>query len=475
MKHIAIDLGAESGRVIVGDLSEMDVVHRFASKAVKENGHFFWDIEEIIDEIIMGMKNAVSKYPDSIVSAGVDTWGVDYVLLDKDNRLLQKPYHYRDSRTGGIMEEVREKAGREYIYNQTGIQFMQFNTIYQLAAHLKYEPEILEKAQTFLTIPDYLNYRLSGELINELTNASTTQLFNPVTKDWAWDLIEKLGLPDRIFQKIIMPGEKLGPLQPEISGLLNTEAEISVIVPACHDTGSAVAAVPVTDKSEKYAYISSGTWSLLGYELEKPIISRQSLEINFTNESAASGGTRYLKNIMGLWVLQQCRHSRIKDKPSLSYDDIEELAEKNKGFNFSFDIDDIRFLKPNSIDDPMEKRIRNSCRENSLPVPETIGQTAKLIFTSLAEKYAETLSKGDRLTGRKTGKLYIIGGGSMQKYLCRLTADKTGIPVTAGPKEATALGNILIQAMAMGSVSGLEEGRRMILENFDLKEYVPSE
>ena len=475
MKHIAADLGAESGRIIVGDLSGIEVIRRFPSKSVERDGHFFWDIEGIISEIIDGLGEAFAKYGGDIVSVGVDTWGVDYVLLDKDNNLLGMPYHYRDSRTDSVMPAVIGDLGKEFIYGRTGIQFMQFNSIFQLAADRDSREDRLGKADKFLTIPDYINFRLSGVIANEFSNATTTQLLNPLKKEWAWDLIDKLALPKHIFQKIIMPGTILGGLLPEIAEKTGAPKNVKVVVPACHDTGSAVAAVPALENKPEYAYISSGTWSLLGFELDNPLINSGSLEMNYTNEGSAFGGVRFLKNIMGLWIIQQCRNNWLRENPDLSYDNIEDLAKQTECFDFFINVDDPCFLKPESKNDTMDERVRSFCREADLPVPKTIGETAKLVFCSLAEQYARTMKKGEEITGYKCKKLYIIGGGSKQKYLCELTACRTGLTVSAGPKEATALGNILLQAMAMKSVSSVGEGRDRIRKAFSVKEYLPYE
>lgn len=473
MKHIAVDLGAESGRVIVGDLTGLDVMHRFPSKSIREEGHWLWDIQAIVEEILLGLKKAFRAYPGEILSIGVDTWGVDYALLDSDNQLLARPYHYRDGRTDGVMEELCESLGKDTIYKQTGIQFLPFNTLYQLVAEKRNDPEKLEKAARLLTIPDYLSYRLCGVAKNEFSNATTTQLYNPLKGDWAWDLVDRLELPRRIFGEVVMPGTILGDLIPEVAEQVGAPAGVKVIAPACHDTGSAVAAVPLQSRDEAYAYLSSGTWSLLGYELAEAKISEETLAMNFTNEGAVGGGSRFLKNIMGLWILQQCKRHWEISSPDMSYDDIEHLAENTDGFDFGIDVDDIRFLKPGTAEDRMEDRIREYCREQGLPEPQRVGAVAKVIFLGLAQRYAENIRKGDTLLGRPTEKLYVIGGGSKQTYLCRLTAKTTGLPISAGPVEATALGNILVQALALKKVSSIDEGRAILRENYEIVEFLP--
>ncbi len=475
MKHVAVDLGAESGRIIIGDIGSIQVVHRFPSVSYKKNGHLFWDIGTILEEIMYVLRKAFSDAGDAIGSIGVDAWGVDYVLLDANDEPVGDPFHYRDSRTDGVMDEICRALGKEYIYGQTGIQFMPINTLFQLAAEKRLYPDKLEAARRFLTIPDYINWKLSGVAVNEITIASTTQLYNPVTHDWALDLMDRMDFPRRIFGSLRPPGSILGPLKPEVASAAGAPRDVLVVAPACHDTGSAVVSLPISEEKEQspYAYISSGTWSLFGYELDNPVISADSLASNYTNEGSTGGGVRFLKNITGLWILQQCKAEWEKDQPGLDYGDIQNLTDECGFFTCSVDINNPIFLKPGTEEDPMVRRVQNVCADSGCPIPQTIGEVSGVILSSLADRYAAELVRGDSLLGRTSEQLYIIGGGSRQRLLCSLTAEKAGIPVYAGPVEATAIGNILLQSLALKSLSSIREGRRIVSENFPITEYSP--
>ena len=473
-KFIAIDIGAETGRVIVGDVSKMEIIYRFPNNLVRVKDSIFWDILGIFNEIKKGLKKAFKKYPNQIVSIGIDTWGVDYVLLDDDGDLLGNPYHYRDKRTDNIMEVVFNIIPKKEIFTETGIQFMQLNTIYQLYSFAKKKPQILENTRYFLTIPDLLNYWLTGIIKNEYSITTTTQLYNPIKKDWSTKILNKLGFKKEIFGEIIMPGTEIGKLLPAIAREIGADSEVVVVASACHDTGSAVAAIPVEDNAN-YAYISSGTWSLIGIETSKPIINEKSFKYNFTNEGSADGGFRFLKNVTGFWIIQECKKFWDEKVKSYSYDELTEIALKYGPANFRIDPDDVRFLKPGLIDDNMPDRIKAYCQETGQKVPETPAEIVRGVIESLADKYTKTIKMIEDITDRPLNEIYIIGGGSRNALLCQLVANATGLPIYAGPVEATAIGNLTIQAKSMGQIKSITEGRKIIRESFDIKKYLPEE
>jgi len=458
-KFIAIDIGAETGRVIVGDVSKMEIIYRFPNNLVRVKDSIFWDILGIFNEIKKGLKEAFKEYSDQIVSIGIDTWGVDYALLDNDGDILGNPYHYRDKRTDNIMEEAFKIIPKEEIFAETGIQFMQLNTIYQLYSFAKRKPQIFENAKYFLTIPDLLNYWLTGIMKNEYSITTTTQLYNPIKKDWSTKILNKLG-----FKKEISV----------IAREIGADSEVVIIAPACHDTGSAVAAVPIEDNAN-YAYISSGTWSLIGIESSKPIINEMSFKYNFTNEGSADGGFRFLKNVTGFWIIQECKKFWGEKVKSYSYDELTEIALKYGPANFRIDPDDLRFLKPGLIDDNMPDRIKAYCQETGQKVPETPAEIVRGVIESLADKYTETIKMIEEITGKSIKEMYIIGGGSRNGLLCQIVAKATGLPVFAGPVEATAIGNLMIQAKSMGQIKSIAEGREIIRKSFDIKKYLPEE
>ena len=471
-KFIAIDIGAESGRVIVGDVSKVEIIYRFPNNLVRVKDSIFWDILGVFNEIRKGLKEAFKKYPDQIVSVGIDTWGVDYVLLDDDGDLLGNPYHYRDKRTDNIMEEVFRIIPKKEIFTETGIQFMQLNTIYQLYSFAKKKPQIFENTKYFLTIPDLLNYWLTGIKKNEYSIATTTQLYNPIKKDWSTKILNKLRIKREIFGEIIMPGTKIGKLLPAVAREIGANSEVIVVAPACHDTGSAVAAVPVED-NVNYAYISSGTWSLLGIETPEPIINDLSFKYNFTNEGSADGGFRFLKNITGFWIIQECKKFWDEKVKSYSYDELTEIAQKYGPANFRIDPDDSRFLKPGLIDDNMPDRIKAYCHETGQKIPETPAEIVRGVIESLADKYTKTIKMIEEITDRTLNEIYIIGGGCRNELLCQLLANATGLPVYAGPVEATAIGNIIIQAKSMGQIKSITEGRKLLRKFYKIQKYYP--
>lgn len=473
-KFIAIDIGAETGRVIVGDVSKMETIYRFSNNFVRVKDSIFWDILGIFNEIKKGLKEAFKKYPDQIVSIGIDTWGVDYVLLDSDGDILGNPHHYRDNRTDNIMDEAFKIIPKEEIFAETGIQFMQINTIYQLYSFAKNKPKVFGNARYFLTIPDLLNYWLSGIIKNEYSIATTTQLYNPIERNWSIKIMNKLGLKREIFGEIIMPGTKIGKLLPAIAREIGADSEVVVVAPACHDTGSAVAAIPVEDDTN-YAYISSGTWSLIGIESPKPIINEKSFKFNFTNEGSADGGFRFLKNVTGFWIIQECKKFWDEKVRSYSYDELTEMALKYGPADFRIDPDDSRFLKPGLIDDNMPDRIKAYCQETGQKVPETPAEIVRGVIESLADKYTKTIEMIEEITNKTINEIYIIGGGCRNGLLCQIVANATGLSVFAGPVEATAIGNLMIQAKSMGQIKSIVEGRETIRRAFDIKKYLPEE
>ena len=409
-------------------------------------------------EIQTGLMIAGKKYGKSGFSCGVDTWGVDFALLSKSGELLGLPFHYRDVRTRGILPKTFARVSKEEIFAATGLQFMELNTLYQLLALQKNSPEILAAAETLLFMPDFLHYCLSGARVAEFTIATTSQCVNPKQRLWATDLLNKLGLPTKIFPDIVPPGSPIGTLRPglgERTGL----GPIRVIAPAAHDTGSAVVGVPASHSATpNWAYLSSGTWSLLGVEMQDALLSPRVLELNFTNEGGVDGTYRLLKIIMGLWLLQQCRRSFTESGKAVTYEQLVQLASEAPPFRSLVDPDDERFLNPPD----MPKTIQEFCRETGQPVPETQGQFARCVFESLALKYAATLDGLEELTGTKIETLHIVGGGSQNQLLNQFTANAAARPVLAGPVEATVLGNLLVQARSHGELHSLADIRTVI-------------
>ena len=437
----------------------LEEIYRFPNGMTEENGQRCWNVKALFRAILEGMKKC-KKAGKSPVSMGIDTWAVDFVLLDKENKMLGDAVGYRDSRTAGMDEKVYEIIPEEKLYERTGIQKQIFNTIYQLMAVKSNNPEILEHAETMLMIPEYFNYLLTGEKASEYTNATTTQLVSPETKDWDYEIIDKLGYPRRIFQKLIMPGTSVGHLTEELQKEVGFDVE--VVAPATHDTGSAVLAVPAND--DDFIYISSGTWSLMGIERKEADCSEKSCEMNFTNEGGYAGRFRYLKNIMGLWMIQSVRHE-VND--AYSFAEICAMAEEAKDFPSRVDANDECFLSP----DNMTEEVKDYCRRTGQKVPETLGEIATVIYTSLAECYAKTAKELEEMTGRTYSRIHIVGGGSNAGYLNELTAKATKKEIHAGPGEATAIGNITAQMLKAEEFKTIEEARTIIHESFGVKVY----
>jgi rhamnulokinase len=465
-RFLAIDLGAESGRAIRGDLRHgvlsLAEIHRFPNRAVHRDGGLRWDIRGLWREIRRGLDLATDG---PLASVGVDTWGCDYALLGSDGGLLEDPYSYRDVRTDGVMQAVLDRLGADAIYGITGIQFLPFNTLFQLHAAATRTPEVLARAEAFLTIPDLLNYWLTGRRQCEYTNATTTQMIDARTRTWAVGLLEALDLPAGILQPITEPGTAIGRVDPDASAVL---AGTPVVVPACHDTAAAVASVPAGGRT---AFLSSGTWSLLGTELPAPIVTPRARELNFTNEGGVCGSTRLLKNIGGLWLLQACRRAWAATGRSYGYDELLAAAEDSPhAFRSLFDPDHRSFLHP----DDMPRTIAAYCRQTDQPEPHGPGEVTRAILESLAFKYRAVLDALESLTGQRIEEIRIVGGGSRNRLLNQFTADATGRTVVAGPVEATALGNIAMQMLATGAVGSLAEARAIVERSFPVTRYEPT-
>lgn len=462
--YLAVDIGASSGRHILGHLENgkmiLEEIHRFPNGMTEQNGNLCWDVDQLFAEIIAGMKKckAAGKIPTSM---GIDTWAVDYVLLDKDNQRIGNAVGYRDGRTKGADEKVYEIIPEAELYGKTGIQKQIFNTIYQLAAVKRDHPDDLEKAEMLLMIPEYFNFLLTGKAAAEYTNATTTQLVNPDTKDWDFALIEKLGYPKRIFQNIEKPGTILGTLTEEIKAEVGFDCKAAL--PATHDTGSAVMAVP-TNK-EDTIYISSGTWSLMGTERMSADCTAASKEHNFTNEGGYDYRFRYLKNIMGLWMIQSARKELA---PEMSFGEICSQASYTT-ITSVVDCNDDRFLAPAN----MTKEVQKACEESGQQVPQGIAEVASVIYTSLAKCYAETMQEIEEMTGVHYDSIHVVGGGANASYLNELTAKATGTTVYAGPTEATAIGNLAAQMIAGRELKDLRAARQCIFDSFEIKCYDP--
>jgi rhamnulokinase len=467
---LAFDLGASSGRAILGILKdkklELVEIHRFKNQMAHIHGHYYWNIFSLFDELKTGLKKCISEYNVQPDSLGTDTWGVDYALINKEGQILSLPYAYRDHRTDNSMEDFFKIMPKEKTYLLSGIQFMQFNTLFQLFASSQEKYSGLGQAQSILFTPDVLNYLFTGIKKNEYTIASTSQLLKPGKAEWEPELFKAAGISVSMMEEIIQPGVEIGKVLPEIKEETGC-GNISCVSVASHDTASAVASVPA--EGGNWAYLSSGTWSLLGIESPVPLVSEKTLEMNFTNEGGVDGTTRFLKNIMGMWLIQECK--RIWDEEAeISWNEIVELSNTAEPFKCLINPDDSSFLNPGN----MPLAIKDYCNKTGQHVPDSKGEIARCIYDSLVLKYKFTIKQIESVTGKKIGKLHIIGGGANNQMVNQLTADAIGIPVFAGPTEATAVGNIMMQAKAIGVVNSLSEIREIIRNSFDVNEYSPS-
>ena len=465
--YLAFDLGAESGRAILAHLEaglvRIDEIHRFPNTPQREAGTLRWDVQALWRE----MRNALSRVDETALSGiAVDSWGVDYALLGAEGQLLENPYHYRDSRNAAAMTAALSIVPGEEIYAATGIQLIPINTIYQLFAASRQTPSILDAAQRFVMIPDLFNYWLTGEILCEYTDASTTQLMNPRTRTWSADLMKRLKLPARLAAPIVEPGSIIGPIRADVAAGSSTLAGTPVVASASHDTASAVAAITARDGT---AFISSGTWSLVGTELDAPVLTPRAMLLNFSNEGGVEGTTRLLKNVMGLWLLQGCRRSWAQRNRQFAYGELMEAAAREPAFLHLIDPDDASFANP----DDMPEAIDRFCRKTDQPAPSTPGSYARTVFDSLALKYRLVIRDLQSVIERPIARIRVIGGGSQNELLNQLTADATGLPVVAGPVEATALGNVAVQMLATGAVASLAEARAIIDRSFPTTVFTP--
>lgn len=468
---LAIDLGASSGRGMVGKFDgqkiTLEEVHRFPNGPVNLNGSLYWDILRTFGEIKSALHNCALSDNRDIASMGIDTWGVDYGLLDKNGKLLENPYCYRDERTTrGIMEELFRVIPKEELYRITGTQFLNFNTIYQLYTLAKERPEALSNASDMLFIPDLLKYFLTGVKQTEYTIASTSQMLSAAERSWAYDVTDKLGIPRRLLGEIVAPGSICGKLLPsvreEIGGI-----DPKIINVASHDTAAAVVAVP--SQKDDFIYISSGTWSLMGKELPEPCTTEKAFGYDITNEGGAERKIRFLKNIMGLWIEQESRRQWQRQGEDVSFNELSDAAVASEPLKCLINPDDLSFQTPGN----MPRRIQEYCEKTGQYVPQTKGEIVRCIFDSLAMCYRRTVEMMDDVTGKKTPFINIVGGGTKEEPLCRLTADACGRPVYTGPVEATALGNIAVQAIALGELRDVKEARSVIADSFEIKCFEP--
>lgn len=459
--YLAVDIGASSGRHLLGWIENSKIqlreIYRFENRLVRKGGHLCWDIDTLFDHVVEGLRRCADegKIPDSM---GIDTWALDFCLLDGEGHRLGDAVSYRDERTCGMGKWIFERMSESELYRRTGIQRMEINTIYQLAALQVKSPELLKQAKHLLMIPDYLNYRLTGVMKQEYTNASTTQLVGVHSREWDRDIIDAMELPRHLFGPLSQPGEKVGRLRPELCRELGFDCE--VVLPAAHDTASAVVATPIVDR-ERAVFLSSGTWSLIGMERTVPDCGEVSQDLNFTNEGGIDGTWRYLKNIMGLWMLQSVRHE-LDDR--YSFQQLSDMAEQAT-ISSVIDAQDRRLLSPQS----MTETIRTLCAETRQAVPYTPGELARVIAQSLADGYRRTVEGLEQMTGHPLDVIHIVGGGSKDDFLNRLTAKATGKKVLAGPSEATAMGNLLVQMLRRGEFESLAAARAAISRSEEIR------
>ncbi|MGL4594858.1 MAG: rhamnulokinase [Thermoguttaceae bacterium] len=478
--YLAIDIGASGGRHLAGHFDgnrlTLEEIHRFENGPIEMGGTFFWNLPGLWKQIMTGLNLASSQYRDDLISVGVDTWGVDFALLGRGDAILSNPVCYRDPRTDGIMERAFTKIPRTEIFRQTGLQFMQFNTLFQLLAMRENASAILDAAESFLMMPDLFHWLLCGEKSNEMTNATTTQCFNPVEQQWAFPLLDSFGIPMSIFRPVSMPGTILGKLRSSVANSTNL-SKTSVVLPGSHDTASAVLSAPTSSSvgQTDWAYISLGTWALMGIESSKPMINSVVESFNFTNEGGCGGTTRLLKNVCGLWLLQECRRTwneAGKTGPSelpLDWNDLTQMTEMAKPLVSFIDPDSRDFLAPTD----MPRAIVDYCRRTGQIVPDSDGAILRCAIDSIAMRFRAVLQMCEEISGNRVETIHIVGGGTQNRQLCQATANACGRRVLSGPIEATALGNILMQGIAAGHLSGIGEARHLIQKSFELEEYLP--
>ncbi|GHT21039.1 L-fuculose kinase [Planctomycetales bacterium] len=479
--YLAVDMGASSGRHIVGrfdgEYLELEELYRFDNAPVQMTGTFYWDLPGLWQHVQNGLQVAGAKYEGDITSVGVDTWGIDFALLDRNGKFLSNPVCYRDARTDGMMEKVFQTVSRNEIFQHTGLQFMQFNTLYQLFAMKKNNSPLFDIADTFLMMPDIFHYLLSGVKSVEFTNATTTQMFDPVKNSWAFPLLEKLGVPSKFLPQTAQPGTVLGSLRSELTALTNLN-NTRVVLPGTHDTASAVMSVPATGSgnSRNWAYISLGTWALMGIESPKPLVNETVSSLNFTNEGGVGNTIRVLKNICGLWLLQECRRvwnteRRYQQLEPLSWDDMTRMTQQAKPLVSFIDPDAREFLSPTD----MPKAIAAYCERTRQKIPESKGEILRCAQDSIALKFRQILEMCEKIGGEKIETIHIVGGGTKNRQMCQAAANACQRRVLAGPVEATAVGNIMMQAIASGSIKGISEARQIIRSSFDIIEFEPQD
>jgi rhamnulokinase len=473
--YLAVDLGASSGRIVAGvfdgDVLTLEECHRFENGGVIANGHLYWDLLGQWRDIQSGLRAAAARFGDSLVSVGVDTWGVDFGLLGAGDELLGNPSHYRDQRTEGFPERAFATVSKEKIFAETGLQFLPFNSLYQLVAMQQAGSPLLEHAQSFLMMPDLFHWLLTGTKSNEYTNSTTTQIYNPQRGTWSAELLRGFSLPARLFGEIQPPGTNLGPVRSDVAEATGL-SPIEVVLPGTHDTASAVMAVPAvgpTGRHPNWCYLSSGTWSLMGVELPSPIINEACRRYNFTNEGGVDGTIRLLKNIAGLWLLQECRRIWKLAGQTMSWEEMVEQARQCEPARSLVDPDHVSFLAPRD----MPAAIREACRQTGQPIPESPGQVIRCVLDSLALRYRCVLGWLEELVDGTIEVVHVVGGGVQNQMLCQMTADACDRVVIAGPVEATAIGNVMMQAVSFRDVASVSQAREVIQRSFSVDRYEP--
>lgn len=473
--YLAVDLGASSGRVVAGRFSgaklTLEEVSRFENGGVLAGDCLYWNLLGLWTHIRDGLRKACAQYGDSIVSVGVDTWGVDFGLLGPGDELLGNPVHYRDHRTDGILDAAFQTVSRDDIFAASGLQFMPFNTLFQLLAMKRQHSSLLDTAETLLMMPDLFHWLLSGEKANEYTDASTTQFFDPQRNDWSRDLLTRFALPTDLVLPVTQPGTRLGPIRCSVANEIG-QSGIDVVLPGTHDTASAVMAVPASAtamQKPNWCYISSGTWSLMGVEVPGPVVTDRCRELNFTNEGGVGGTIRLLKNIAGLWLVQQCRAIWQRNGQDHDWNQLTQAAEQSKPLVSLINPDDASFVAP----DDMPEAIRAFCRTSSQPVPGDVGSVIRCALESLALRYRMVLDWLEQLIGGRLETIHIVGGGTQNRLLCQMAADACNRPVVTGPIEATAIGNAMMQAVSRRDVDSISDAREVIRNSFPMEQFTP--